>query len=150
VTEYLRNPNTTCRVCGKLIYKRPAEIKKSRGGLFCSQPCYGRSTRKEHPCMICGTLILASANKKTCSRGCANKNRTNIKYKIGSPRDKVKDHRSLKIRLLKDRGAKCEQCDFGISEILEVHHRDRNRNNNVLNNLKLLCPNCHSKEHYLK
>jgi 5-methylcytosine-specific restriction endonuclease McrA len=27
---------------------------------------------------------------------------------------------------------------------LELHHKDRNHFNNDLNNLQILCPNCHS------
>lgn len=46
------------------------------------------------------------------------------------------------------RGRKCEQCgsvswlDQPIN--LEIHHKDGNHNNNSLDNLQLLCPNCHS------
>ena len=46
------------------------------------------------------------------------------------------------------RGWHCECC--GLSEwlnqpiTLEVHHKDGDRLNNVLENLELLCPNCHS------
>ncbi|MBI3573571.1 hypothetical protein HY090_00790 [Candidatus Kaiserbacteria bacterium] len=31
-----------------------------------------------------------------------------------------------------------------------MHHKDRNRNNNSLGNLELICPNCHYEEHYLE
>jgi len=144
------NPNTKCLICDKSVYKRPIEIKRNQGRVFCGQVCYGISCRKEKPCTVCGTLILASANKKTCSRGCANKHRTGIQYKINSPRDKVKNHKSLKTRLLQQRGKICERCPYSTSEILEVHHTDRNRENNELKNLELLCPNCHSEEHHLK
>lgn len=48
------------------------------------------------------------------------------------------------------RGKECERCEFNIPEILQVHHKDRDRNNNTLENLELICPNCHCKEHYLK
>ncbi|MEK7630351.1 MAG: HNH endonuclease signature motif containing protein [Patescibacteria group bacterium] len=148
--RYKRNSNTKCLVCSISIYRRPAEIKNSKGRAFCSQTCYGISCRKESPCVVCGTLILAGANKKTCSRICANKHRTGIKYKINSPRDKVKDQRSLKLRLINQRGKNCERCGYGQYEILQVHHKDRNRKNNELDNLKLICPNCHAEEHYLK
>ncbi len=150
MTEYKRNPNTKCLICSKPVYKRPAEIERNGGRVFCGQVCYGISCRKEKPCTVCRTLILASANKKTCSRKCANIHRTGIKYKINRPRDKVKNIRSLKIRLLHQRGGTCEVCTYDISKILEVHHIDRNKENNELKNLKLLCPNCHSEEHHLK
>lgn len=147
---YKRNPNTECVVCAKAIYRRPGEFKTNQGNVFCNQGCYGLSIRKEHPCLVCGTLILAGANSKTCSRGCANRHRTGIKYKLNRPRDKVRNQRSLKIRLLDQRGVCCERCCCDVIEILIVHHRDRNREHNELTNLELLCPNCHAKEHYSK
>ena len=146
--SYKRKPNTACLICAKPIYKRPVEIK--RGRVFCSSECYGIANRKETPCIVCGTPILASANAKTCGRACANKHRTGIRYKIGSPKDKVKDQRALKLRLLASRGERCERCKYDKKEILNVHHTDRNRKNSDLSNLELLCPNCHAEEHYLK
>lgn len=150
MAEYQRKPNTTCTECKKPIYRRPAEIKQKVLGAFCSQACYGKAQRKEHPCKICGCLILASANKKTCSRICANKNRAGMKYLGRSKKDKVKSYRQLRERLFRIRPKKCERCGFSIYKILQIHHRDRDRNNNELNNLELLCPNCHAMEHYLK
>lgn len=149
--KYRRKPNTKCSVCGKHIYRRPCEIERSNNGVFCSMSCYGISCRKEHPCVICGSSILASANKKTCSRGCANTNRTGIQYKLGrTNKSKVKSQRALKIRMIKERGDACERCRYSQVEILQVHHRDRNKSNNKLENLELVCPNCHAKEHYLE
>lgn len=55
---------------------------------------------------------------------------------------------ALKPHLIKDRGNKCEEC--GLSEwrgeglTIELHHKDGDRTNNELDNLQLLCPNCHS------
>jgi hypothetical protein len=145
---YKRNPNTNCTACKKPIYKRPAEIK--RGQVFCSLICYGISQRKEIPCIVCGKLILSGLNKKTCSRSCSNTNREGIKYKIGSPRDKVKSQQALKIKLLNARGTKCERCTYSKPEILQVHHKNRDRSNNSLRNLELICPNCHYEEHFLE
>ena len=145
---YKRTPNTKCLTCSKPIYRRPVQMKG--GPVFCSQACYGVANRKETPCVVCGSPILASANAKTCSRACANKNRTGIRYKIGSPRDKVKDERALKLRLLALRGTACERCGYDKKEILNVHHKDINHDNNDMGNLELLCPNCHTEEHYFK
>jgi len=42
----------------------------------------------------------------------------------------------------------CERCGYdAVPKILGVHHKDRNRNNNEIFNLEVLCPNCHSLEH---
>ena len=146
--KYKRNPNTNCGVCNKPIYRRPVEIKN--GQVFCSLNCYGISQRIETPCIVCGKPILSGLNKKTCSRNCANINRAGIKYKIGSPKDKVKSQQALKLRLLKDRGMICERCSYNKHEILQVHHKDRNRDNNSIDNLELICPNCHYEEHFLE
>lgn len=120
------------------------------GNVFCSLVCRGLSCRKEKPCVVCGKLILAGLNKSTCSRACSNTNRTGIKYHLGSPRDKVKSQQALKIRLLKERGKICERCGYDKYEILQVHHKNRDRNNNELSNLELICPNCHYEEHFLE
>jgi hypothetical protein len=54
----------------------------------------------------------------------------------------------LKPHLIKLRGNKCECCSLTKwleKEIkLEIHHLNGDRTNNHLENLQLLCPNCHS------
>lgn len=59
----------------------------------------------------------------------------------------TKSH-GLKKHLIKLKGHKCEQClnSKWQKQIisLEVHHIDGDRTNNSLENLKLLCCNCHS------
>ncbi|MBI5003828.1 HNH endonuclease [Candidatus Kaiserbacteria bacterium] len=148
--RYKRTPNTSCLVCQAPIYRRPIELRRKQR-VFCGSRCYGLASRKETPCVVCGVLILAHKRAKTCSRVCANTHRAGIKYKLSLPRkDKVKDQRALKLRLMDQRGTKCERCGYSKKEILHVHHRDRNRNNNDLSNLALICPNCHYEEHYLE
>ena len=147
---YKRNPNTICFVCKKSIYKRPSQIKSNKGLVFCSLGCYGISCRKEIPCLVCGKLILKGFNKKTCSRICANKYRVGIKYKIGNPNNKVFKFRILKLKLIKERGKKCERCGYDKYEILHVHHKNRDRNHSDLKDLELICPNCHYEKHYLE
>ncbi len=44
----------------------------------------------------------------------------------------------------------CERCGYKKFEILQIHHRDRDREHNALKNLELICPNCHYEEHYLQ
>ena len=147
---YKRNPNIECVICKTPIYRRPSQIENSKGKVFCSMGCYGLSSRREIPCKVCGKLILAGLNKKTCSRSCANIQRAGIKYKINSPRSKVKSQQALKIRLIEKRGKKCERCDYNKYQILQVHHKNRNKQDNDLDNLLLICPNCHAEEHLLE
>ncbi len=146
--RYKRKPNTKCSVCEKGIYKRPSQIKE--GTVFCSRACFGFSCRREIPCVVCKKPILGGLNKKTCSRKCSNVYRAGIKYKIGRPRDKAEKTRALKIKLLRERGEKCERCGYSKPQVLQVHHKDRDKNNNNLQNLEIICPNCHYEEHYLE
>jgi len=148
--QYNRYPNTFCLVCNKPIYKRPSQIVLNHGRVFCSSNCYGFSCRQERPCPICGKPILAGLKKKTCSRTCANKNRVGVKYNLFRKKDKVKSYKSLKLRLLFKRGNVCERCGYNRYEILQVHHKDRDRTHNDLDNLELICPNCHYEEHLLE
>lgn len=147
--SYPRKPNVNCLVCRSPTYRRPSVLHLNSGKAFCSTKCHGIYQQKEKPCLICGTLIISSLNKKTCSRACSNKNRAGIKYKLNFPRkSKVANERGLKLRLIAQRGTKCERCNYLKIEILQVHHKDRDRNNNDLENLELICPNCHFEEHY--
>ncbi|MFM2269593.1 MAG: hypothetical protein RL757_3034 [Bacteroidota bacterium] len=56
----------------------------------------------------------------------------------------------LKLRLIKEefKRHQCESCQLEVWQKqpipLELHHIDGNRYNNSLENLKLLCPNCHA------
>ncbi len=52
--------------------------------------------------------------------------------------------------MLIQKAGKCSRCGYKKHpEILQVHHKDRNRRNNNVDNLEVLCPNCHALEHYL-
>jgi len=146
--RYERHPNVKCKICGKPVYRRPGVLKNSHGNVFCSRDCYGVSNRIEIPCLVCGRLILKRQNKKTCSRSCANIHRTGIRYKLGAPRkDRVRGYRQLKTRLIEQRGGCCEICGYDKELVLQVHHIDRDHENNRMNNLRLLCPNCHYEEY---
>lgn len=63
-------------------------------------------------------------------------------------------NRVTRNRLIKMRGNRCEHC--GISEWLgeilipDVHHLNKNRRDNRLENLKVVCPNCHRLFHKQK
>ena len=37
----------------------------------------------------------------------------------------------------------CAHCGFGVPAVLEVAHVDGDRTNNAVENLVILCPNCH-------
>lgn len=55
---------------------------------------------------------------------------------------------AVKPHLIKKRGHRCEECHItewrGLPVVLEIHHIDGDRTNNAVDNLFLICPNCHS------
>lgn len=61
---------------------------------------------------------------------------------------KIKD--TLRTYLLKKTNYCCERCGcdwinpYSGQTILEIHHKDGNRQNNAEDNLEVLCPNCHA------
>lgn len=64
--------------------------------------------------------------------------------------DKLITSYKLKIKLLKEgiKECKCERCGntqwLGEEIPLELHHKNGKTSDNSLNNLELLCPNCHA------
>lgn len=45
-------------------------------------------------------------------------------------------------------GGKCNSC--GDTQKLQIHHKWRHKHNNLINNLSLLCTDCHKKRHRSK
>ena len=75
-------------------------------------------------------------------------NKDNYDYSSFKENSYKKNGKYIIKPLFKLRGRKCECCGLeewlGKSINLEVHHIDGDRTNNSLENLQLLCPNCHS------
>ncbi len=76
------------------------------------------------------------------------KDSSHYTYKDAPPISSTK----LRIKLIKDgiKEDKCEKCGHiywnGKKLPLELHHKDGDHFNNELENLEILCPNCHSVE----
>lgn len=75
-------------------------------------------------------------------------NAGNYDYSLFTKGENKKGGKTLAAPLIALRGQKCECCGttewLGNPIKLEVHHLDGDRLNNELENLKLLCPNCHA------
>lgn len=86
------------------------------------------------------------------------KSNTGNKNNLGSEKSAIEYSKSTYVRsstllkkLIKEgiKEWRCERCKntewLGEKIMLEVHHKDGNHLNNDINNIELLCPNCHAK-----
>jgi len=109
---------TKCTKCNKDIEKCPSQIRRSKtGNLYCSKSC------------------AVSHNNTLFKKGVKHPN-----YKTG-----IGCYRSLKFS--SSDVLKCKECGIDNPIVLQVHHIDRNRKNNSLLNLVILCANCHLIAH---
>lgn len=74
-------------------------------------------------------------------------NKNNYDYSRFQKGQQLKNGSAIK-PLINLRGSKCERCGnnkwLGHDIPLEVHHKDGDHYNNEIDNLMLLCPNCHA------
>ena len=73
---------------------------------------------------------------------------------ISDPNLKNKNNKNVKDYILKNslKEYKCSRKNCGLTNVwlnrtlvLQLEHKDGDRNNNKLSNLEFLCPNCHSQ-----
>lgn len=107
---------------------------------------------KNNHCLNCGNLVY----NKFCNNICYNEYNKKTLFKKIEKNEKIKFNseetarRWYKKFLVEKHGEKCMKC--GWNEInpksnyipIQIEHKDGNSENNLLNNLELLCPNCHS------
>ncbi len=126
---------------------------KSDNRIFCNQTCstiFNNKLRgKSEVCLNCGE-IKSGDNKNYCNHKCQHEHRDKLRIEEIETGESKLSSRNFKIYLIQKHGDKCMRC--GWCEInpvtgkvpIELEHIDGNSDNNSLNNLKLLCPNCHS------
>tara|TARA_Y100000034_G_C6896755_1_gene413581 strand:- start:226 stop:714 length:489 start_codon:yes stop_codon:yes gene_type:complete len=118
---------------------------------FCSHSCsasYNNKARREPPniCFNCGEKT-PSKNHKYCNKNCYIQHQKNItlqKILKGTASSYVVKH-----YLLKTFGHYCNRCKntYWNDQLIpiELEHIDGNSKNNSLDNVELLCPNCHAQ-----
>jgi len=116
----VKTPNCTCANCQAKFYKSASKLKASKSGLvFCSRTCKDTAQK-------IGGIKEIQPSHYTDSR---------------------KDYRKTAKEFLKH---KCSNCGYDKHpEVLQVHHKDRNREDNSIENLEILCPTCHEEDHFL-
>lgn len=146
--------NMICNFC-----KTPF-ISTKRRTQFCSRLCSNKSRTGINPerngskikepknCKICDKYFLGYPLTRLCSIQCIAKEKDiprHAEYLLGKS-----SSQTCRRFLIEQYGAKCMDC--GWDKInpttnkcpIELEHIDGNSSNNLPENLKLICPNCHS------
>lgn len=158
-----------CLTCGKEFYAPQREITRGNGK-YCSRSCFGKSPVivRRKPAMI--TLVCAFCGEdfdrrtcrvredgsksglRVCSRVCKEK----AQSLDGGLKEIQPDHYGTgkegyhyRDKAFSIYPKECMRCGYNeVEEVLQVHHKDRNRKNRDISNLEVLCPTCHMVEHF--
>ncbi len=113
------DPNQTCAWCKITFYRRPSSAPSKSGLYFCCRQ------HKDEAQRLGGLDAIMPSH-----------------YGEG----KFLDYRTIARQAYEEI---CNRCGWADEPaILVVHHRDHNRENNFVENLEILCPNCHYLHHY--
>lgn len=141
---------SNCLICDKSFTHISSRANKAK---YCSRSCYYKSQsikaetknspfKIEVSCHHCEKKFYSYSyhSRKYCSRACVSKeNKKTFSPKFTTVRRQMQRRSMIQ---------KCNRCGFDSHpNILGVHHRDHDRNNNDISNLEVLCANCHSIEH---
>lgn len=146
-----------CDSCNTEYKKQKRLTQNAKYEHFCSIKCGTISninnTYLTLQCATCNItfnrlkskLSLSKHNVYFCSRKCKDIGQTFIKSiqpaHYGSGETHYRD------KALRNFPNKCFCCGYNNVHALEVHHIDKNRSNNKLENLIILCANCHTLVH---
>lgn len=143
----------SCDICNRIFFRQSRFLKEYH---TCSPQCLSilKGNRILLKCANCGERFSRSKSKLNnsrsglyfCSRACKDVGQTYIPEIQPDHYGTGENYRKV---ALSNYGEKCSRCGYSENIVaLEVHHKDRNRNNNDLSNLEVLCSNCHKIEHY--
>lgn len=146
--HYRKYVTRICERCGK-EYTQRSDYKSK----FCGYECYWESMKTDHStvCPVCGITFNKEANQKYCSRKCqgiAKRGKphphTNgiSKNRQGYVREYINGKYVLQHRLVVEQAIGRKLRDDEI-----VHHKDRNKSNNSLDNLEIMSSSEHTRMH---
>lgn len=146
--------NYLCDRCKTPTYIRPSLLKKQEKS-FCGIECYSayriETSKNNHTCPNCKNVFYSRYyNAKFCSRRCSNESRKGMFYDGLKTGCKIASQAIQREYLAEKNGNKCSICNIppvwnDKFLVLQIDHIDGDRKNNTYDNLRLLCPNCHTQ-----
>ncbi len=143
----------TCHQCSNVYYSKCVNSK------FCTYACSVLNKTREKitvTCDQCTNTYLKSKRlaSKSIKHFCSNDCKKTY-YKINSKERGIYHGHNGKSALSSYRKLafdnfphECYHCKYNkYPNVLQVHHLDENRENNNLENLRIVCPTCHSELH---
>jgi len=151
INSYYVTPKQ-CKNCDEVI------AYEYRVNAFCSSSCSAtfnnlRKSKKDHgTCDECHTPLTCKKHPKNnnnfCDRNCQSAFNNKLNFELFQKGELASV--ASKAQMIKLHGFKCMDCGWDKVNPLsnkcpvELEHIDGNSQNNLPDNLKLLCPNCHS------
>lgn len=157
-----------CLNCGNTFEAEQREINRGYGK-FCKRKCsatYNANKRSENisPNVICAYckkyFYLNTSKQKNSKSGlffCC-RDHKDAAQRIGGIKEIMPphygetggDYRTMVFKVA-GKPKVCERCGFDKHEAaIIVHHKNKDRSDNTLDNLEVLCANCHAIEHWSK
>jgi len=147
--EETNNPKFCSRSCSATFNNRGINRHMNK---YINKKELARKLRKEHKGYktIANELNISASTIRNWTKDIKTDRKLTILNSIElTPISKLKSNSQVRIRLLDKRGYTCEICKINNwlekKITLEIHHIDGNNKNNNLDNLQILCPNCHSQ-----
>lgn len=145
-----------CEVCSTQFKTKPFFVQQG-WGRYCSKKCQYQGVKKgeSRQCHECSKEIYraprmierSKSGKYFCSKSCQTRWRNQL-Y-TGEKHSNYVDGESSYRSVLSRAGVKkyCRLCKTEDKRVIAVHHVDKNRKNNKVENLVYLCHNCHHLVH---
>lgn len=149
----------SCIGCGKEFRSKPSWIKRGYGK-YCSRKCQHKAARKGRTvhCHTCGSPVYrkpkdlerSKSGKFFCNKKCQTQWRNQL-YTGPKHRNFTNGKSTYRAALSRSGAPKrCGRCSSNDVRVLAVHHIDKDRTNNKIENLAWLCHNCHYLIHHYK
>lgn len=141
-----------CDVCNTIFVRYKRHLNTHSCSVGCRKIIQEKALKVL--CANCGKILSKSpsrlrkskSEKYFCNLKCRKDGQRHIPELYGT--DFKFSGNSYRSHALSIYGKVCQLCGFNKNEsALEVHHKDKNRNNNTITNLIVLCANCHKIIH---